>query len=61
MASLTIDEEFRKNSRDDFLEFLKACPQVVQQGLGLQLFEEELEKALTKYAYFHKRLMIIEQ
>ena len=33
----------------EILQFLKACPQIVQPGIGIEVFVEELNKASIKF------------
>jgi len=49
---LNFDDKYRILAKDEFLEFLKVCPQVAIPSIGLVAFEKELEEALLKFTNF---------
>jgi len=52
--------EFKENSKKFamkcLLQFIQACPQIIQPGIGVETFVEELNNACRKFAeYFVKQ------
>ena len=46
----------KKWAMEKLLQFLTVCPQIVQPGIGLEAFVEEMNKACTKVVeYFHQQ------
>jgi hypothetical protein len=58
---IVIDEAWRSKAAEEFIEFLKACPHVVPEGIGIEKFEQELEKALDKYVIFKTKTTLVDK
>ena len=60
MDKIIIGNEQRKQANKDFAEFLKACPHVIPSGIGIEEFENQLEKALDKFVVFNTKTMEVD-
>jgi hypothetical protein len=60
MEKIRIDNTIKERANKDFLEFLKACPHVVPPNIGLEEFEQGLEKALDKFVVFNTKTLEVD-
>jgi hypothetical protein len=55
-GELKFKENSKKFSMECLLMYVQACPQIVQPGIGVETFVEELNNACRKFAeYFVKQ------
>jgi hypothetical protein len=58
---IPIMNEQRHRANEDFVKFLAACPHVIPPNIGVEQFEQELEKALDKWVIFNTRTLEIDE